>query len=188
MESYLIGQKRNQLEIKEIVGKSKSGQLLLNCLCDCGEYKIVARNHWYSGATKSCGCLNLKKNQSTIGERSITHGMSKTPEWYAYWAATRRCSPNNKEKREDYYDRGIRFKFDSFEQFFSEVGLKPSPKHSLDRINNDGHYEPGNVRWATATQQIRNQRCGNCTKYKAQIFELEKRVKELQLEVDLKGW
>lgn len=58
----------------------------------------------------------------------------------------------------DYGGRGIHFLFESFEQFLEEVGLRPSNKHSLDRKNNDGHYTPGNIRWATRKEQNFNKR------------------------------
>ncbi len=147
------------------------GKVAWRCQCVCGKDKVVNAAHLLSNHTKSCGCL--AKNRIR-GQRK-THGMSGTPEWQAYWAAKRRCSPTNEEKRANYYDRGIRFLYTSFEQFFAEVGFKPTPEHSLDRWpNNDGPYGPGNCRWATRQQQIRNQRCDNCEILRARIKELEK--------------
>jgi hypothetical protein len=76
----------------------------------------------------------------------------------AYWSARSRCNnPSNKDYR--YYGgRGIKFLFPSFKHFFAELGPKPTPDRELDRIENDGHYEPGNVRWATHSQQMKNKR------------------------------
>jgi|GEM_PF-1534704 len=82
-----------------------------------------------------------------------TYKVSGTPEHRAYSGAKARCA---KKELKRYGGRGIEFRFTSFEQFFAELGLRPSPKHSLDRIDNDGHYEPGNVRWATREEQARN--------------------------------
>lgn len=90
-----------------------------------------------------------------------THGMAKTPEWRAWCAARQRCHNPNCSSYANYGGRGIQMCDawrESFELFYAHIGPKPSPMHSLDRIDNDGHYEPGNVRWATKTEQARNQR------------------------------
>jgi hypothetical protein len=84
--------------------------------------------------------------------------MTLTPEYVSYTNARTRCTNPNSDDWKDYGGRGIEFRFQCFEEFFLVLGLKPTPKHSLDRINTDGHYEFGNVRWATASQQMRNRR------------------------------
>jgi len=84
--------------------------------------------------------------------------MSGTPEYNAYVGARDRCRNPRTRDWIDYGGRGIEFRFTSFEQFFAEVGLKPGPEYSLDRINNNGHYEPGNVRWALLKTQNKNRR------------------------------
>lgn len=82
----------------------------------------------------------------------------KTVEYRAFLAAKRRCS-NPKDKDYKYYGgRGVEFKFRSFLSFLFEIGYKPSPKLTLDRIKNDGHYEEGNVRWASRSEQNKNRR------------------------------
>jgi len=80
------------------------------------------------------------------------------PERTAYDRAKARCSNTKVREYRWYGARGIKFKFTSFQSFMSELGMRPSPDHSLDRINNDGNYEPGNVRWATRQQQMANKR------------------------------
>lgn len=81
-----------------------------------------------------------------------------TPEYRSYSGAKQRCTNSKSKNYADYGGRGIEFRFVSFQQFINCVGNKPTPKHSLDRIENEGHYEPGNVRWATCSEQNRNQR------------------------------
>lgn len=76
----------------------------------------------------------------------------------AYDTAKSRCNNPNDQRYNDYGGRGIKFKFKNFEQWFAELGPKPSPQHSVDRKNNDGNYEPGNLRWATSSEQRKNSR------------------------------
>lgn len=87
-----------------------------------------------------------------------THGMSGSPEYRTFHAAKKRCTNPKDSRWPDYGGRGIEFRFTSFEQFFEMLGPKPSPKHSINRIDNDGHYEPGNVEWAADDVQRRNKR------------------------------
>jgi len=123
------------------------------CLCDCGKRTRVTGSFLSSAKTRSCGCL---KHDITVA-RNKTHGRSHTPEYIAFHSAKRRCTSNKIRQWKDYGGRGIKFLFKSFPQFFQLLGAKPGPKYSLDRFPNpDGHYEPGNVRWATPEEQASN--------------------------------
>jgi hypothetical protein len=86
-----------------------------------------------------------------------THGMTGTSEYRTFKSAKARCTNPNSSSWKNYGARGIEFRFTSFETFFAELGPRPKGL-TLDRINNDGHYEPGNVRWATRSEQMYNQR------------------------------
>lgn len=112
------------------------------CQCECGKIVIVDASHLKSG-TKSCGRCNYR------------HGM---PEVSVYQNARRRCVNKNRKDYPDYGGRGIQFLFENFEKFIEEIGHRPSSKHKLDRIDNAGHYEPGNVKWSTDLEQARNTR------------------------------
>ena len=94
------------------------------------------------------------KDQTGVHNPHYKHGLSGIPEHRAYVGAHSRCSNPNMRQWKNYGGRGIKFLFTSFEQFLSHIGLKPSPELSLDRIDNDGNYEVGNVRWATKAQQM----------------------------------
>jgi hypothetical protein len=128
------------------------------CSCDCGREVSVCSSKLRSGNTRSCGCLHPLGRWER--HSYITHGMSKTPEYVAYRDARNRCRKTWRKDYPRYGGRGIEFRFDSFEQFYAELGPRPAGM-TLDRINNDGHYEPGNVRWATPQQQRANQRPAN---------------------------
>jgi hypothetical protein len=93
----------------------------------------------------------FKHGEATRVDRSV--------EYTAFTAARSRCTNRNNRKWKDYGGRGIKFLFVSFEQFLAAVGRRPSTEYSLDRFpNNNGNYEPGNVRWATQSEQVANRR------------------------------
>lgn len=165
----LAGSKFGRLTLVKVVGVNKSKQRLWLCVCSCGNEHVASQAHITRGKTISCGCFRK--------ERATKHGMHNTPEWAAYGHAKQRCRPTH-SKHEHYHDRGITFEFNSFEEFFEEIGRRPSPKHSVDRIRNNEGYKPGNVRWATKSQQERNRRCDNCAALEARIVELQKRLGE----------
>jgi hypothetical protein len=131
------------------------------CLCDCGNHTIVSGRHLTSGDSRSCGCMQ-REAAFTTGKANTTHGHSRrgkiTAEYRAWFHMWARCTNPNVERYPHYGQRGIRVcrRWKRFEKFYADVGPRPSAQHSLDRINNDGHYEPGNVRWATRSEQRRN--------------------------------
>lgn len=113
-----------------------------------------------------------------IQSRSITHNMNRTPEFYAYYRAKKRCKDGPETSRyKDYRGRGIQFLYSNVQEFIDDVGLRPGPGYSLDRIDNDGNYEPGNCRWATAKEQQANQRRKRLDQFsiKQLLGEIEKR-------------
>lgn len=173
----LSGQKFGRLAVISMKGRDeKSGQSIWNCVCDCGKEHSVVYCHLKSGDTQSCGCLAVELAK----ERSKIHGAYNTPEYTSFHSAKKRCNNSNASQFVDYGGRGIEFRFISFDEFFAEVGPRPEPKfdYSLERIDNNGHYEKGNVRWATKIQQARNRRCDKCEILLARIKELEKQLAE----------
>lgn len=126
------------------------------CLCDCGNTKVVARAQLIGGHSKSCGCL---RRDITI-ERSTTHGLSRSPEYRVYISMLNRCSNTKYDEYKHYGGRGIGVceHWRKFENFILDVGPRPSADYELDRVDNEKGYEPGNVRWATKTQNARNKR------------------------------
>lgn len=131
--------------------RTPTGQVLWICVCSCGNKFTAIGSKLLGGRAKSCGCIVGSGVQTS-------HGMSNTVEYHSYNSAKGRCTNPKNHKFLDYGGRGIEFKFQSFEEFYKEVGSKPSEKHTLDRIENEGNYEPGNVRWATPKEQSKNKR------------------------------
>lgn len=98
-----------------------------------------------------------------MAKHNSTHGLSRTPEYQTFSALLRRCMDSNDKFYNDYGGRGIKVcqewnHLSKFPAFLANVGRKPTPKHTIDRIDHNGNYEPGNVRWATMAEQMRNTR------------------------------
>jgi hypothetical protein len=128
--------------------------------CDCGKTTIVAASTVRGGNTRSCGCLMRETSANTLRTLKTTHGMSKSSEFRIWGLMLHRCTNPNSSAWPRYGGRGITVseRWMRFETFYADMGPRPSPGHSLDRINNDLGYEPSNVRWATRQEQGRNKR------------------------------
>ena len=133
--------------------KTLNSQIYWLCRCICGNEVEVRHGNLISGNTRSCGCAKLASVR--------THGKSKTPEWNTWVYMKQRCL-NPKDPSFRYYGgRGIIIHppwIESFTEFLAYVGQKPGPEYSLDRIDPDKSYVPGNVRWATPVQQFENRK------------------------------
>ena len=168
------------------------------CLCDCGEYTVVAGGNLRSGRTKSCGCL---KSESASSRRT-THGLSGTPIYTTWVSLIQRCLNVNTSNYSRYGGRGITVcdrwhpsNENAFENFLSDMGDRPSSKHSLDRKDNDSEYSPDNCRWATATEQANNRRSNRLFTHNGMTKTLAQWSRELGIKqatircrVDRYGW
>jgi hypothetical protein len=150
-------EKYNRLSIIEIIpGKNKK----VKCVCDCGNTGTYILSNVKSGKTKSCGCL-YKESRGKQGFCNISHGHTGTAEYICWKSIKARCYNKNRKDFYLYGGRGIvvcdRW-INSYQNFFIDMGKKPSPEYSIDRIDVNGNYEPSNCRWATPTEQRLNQR------------------------------
>ena len=156
----LSGQRFGRLVVKARVFSEHSKGTVWACVCDCGNHVQVVGGNLKSGNSKSCGCFD----REMVSLRFWKHGDSKNGKSAEYrtWSNLKdRCSRQNNKHFNNYGGRGIvvcnRW-LNSFVDFLADVGPRPSCRYSLDRIDNDGNYEPGNVRWATDKEQSNNRR------------------------------
>ena len=145
----MIGVKYNKLTAIKELGTNKSRHKMYLFKCECGNDKVATAINVRANRVKSCGCLSKK------------HGKIGT-NIYSVWAGMKsRCYYEKNENYINYGARGIkvceRWK-NSFENFYKDMGDKPSAKHQLDRIDNDGDYDPSNCRWVTPSENCLNRR------------------------------
>lgn len=156
LKGHILG----RLTVLEDAGR-KGRKVLWKCRCSCGNEKIILSESLCRGLTRSCGCIQ----RESARQRFFKHGLSETPEYITWKTIKVRCYRENASNYEYYGGRGIRMQ-DSWKDdpvefinyVLENIGPRPSSRYSIDRIDTNGHYEEGNIKWSTALEQNNNQR------------------------------
>jgi hypothetical protein len=145
------GMRVNKLTLLKKVSIAGRRGVFWMCVCDCGSITTKYGGYIRNRSAVSCGCAMAASKRK--------HGMSKSPEYKAWDNARSRCYRQKDPKYPLYGGRGISMCEEwrnSFEAFYADMGPRPTSKHSLDRVDGNGHYEPKNCRWATIEEQNNN--------------------------------
>ena len=156
----LVGQRFGRLVVAARSSKSDANHnAYWECSCDCGGTKIARGSHLRSQLVPSCGCYT-REVRSENGRKSKTHGMSRSPEYRVWAEMIQRCTNPNSTAYHDYGARGISVdqSWLSFDSFIADMGRRPTPNHTIERINNSLGYSAVNCVWETRTRNLRNRR------------------------------
>jgi hypothetical protein len=134
----LTGEKFERLKVEEFARKDAKGRLYWKCICDCGNKVVVRGAHLISGHSKSCGCLQAQRTSAAKLKHGHGRKGSESSE-YRSWLLAKTSDIPMCDRWEQ-----------SFESFLSDMGLKPTSKHSIERIDTKGIFEPRNSRWGIA--------------------------------------
>ena len=149
------------------------------CQCDCGTVKRIKKKYLVRGSTRSCGCLRKERCKKELP--GLKHGMSKHPDYWIWRGILTRCLNQNNESYKYYGERGIKIceRWMDFSNFIKDMGERQDLSLSIDRINNDGDYEPRNCRWATLEEQNNNRRDTVLIEYNGETLSLTQWARKL---------
>lgn len=178
---YSGGERFGRLVITEPYHEKRGKVWYHKCACDCGNERMAAGGDMKQGKVTSCGCLRK--------EMKTSHGMTKEPEYAVWNAMLQRCEKENYALYKNYGGRGIKVceRWHKFANFIADMGRRPSDDHTLERVDNDGDYEPGNCRWDTRAAQSLNQRVRRDNKTGCRGVSLDSSSGYYQANINVEG-
>lgn len=174
----------NTYHFLTVISYKENGYWICQCSCDEKTIIIVKGSQLKNGHTKSCGCFN----KMVISKLNKTHGMAKTSIYSIYRNMINRCYNKKVKCYKNYGGRGIKVCqrwLDGFENFYEDMGPRPSDKHSIDRIDNNGDYCLENCRWTTAQEQGNNRRNNRIVIYDNEEFTLTDLANKFNIDVKI---
>jgi len=188
----LTGQAFGRLTVLGYAGKNKRRFSMWTCRCECGLPCVVQGTSLTRSATRSCGCLQ----RNTVTARNMKHGLSRSPEFTTWHSMFERCNNPRNKAYAHYGGRGISVcdRWSAFETFYEDMGPRPSPNHSIDRIDNAKGYCKVNCRWATQTTQNRNSRRNRVLTFNGKAMCLSEWSEQLSISIQTlhsrlrRGW
>jgi hypothetical protein len=160
----VTGEVFGRLTAIEPIRQRGKKEIYWRCQCSCGKLTLVMAQNLREGKIQSCGCYKAERVSTRLSvhrHSRIGAAQKPSPEYKAWCAMRDRCNRQNHIAYKNYGERGIKVCSEweaSFTAFLAHIGPKPTPAHTVDRINVDGNYAPGNVRWATRKEQAANKR------------------------------
>ena len=171
----IVGERFGRLVVKDKHSKrNQFNRIQWVCECDCGSTLLVDTGSLKSSNTKSCGCLR-RDDAIRKGKANRTHGMTGSPEHKIWRGMKDRCTNEKNTFYANYGGRGITVCAEWMNDFaacYRDVGERPSPRHSIDRIDTSGNYEPGNVKWSTHDEQANNKRNNTHYHFNGELLSL----------------
>lgn len=162
----------------------KSGKKqFFSCLCECGTEGVVRKDQLTRGISKSCGCWKREVSKEQIIRLSTTHGLANKSKSYSIWKhITQRCLNKNNPSYKNYGGRGITIceRWKDYANFFADMGDCPEGM-SIDRIDNNGNYEPSNCRWADKKTQANNTRTNIFIKHDGETLTIKQWSEKLSI-------
>lgn len=180
MDPKLNGQRFGRLVAGDAI--RRPGKWYIQCKCDCGNEKLIRCDHLKAGLSTSCGCYAREVTIASNTKHGDCRKTKHAPEFDVWVSMRERCGNPKDVSYHRYGGRGIKVCKEwqeSYPSFLAHVGRRPSSEHSIERINNDGDYEPNNVRWATKVEQCNNRRTNHFLEFNGKRLTLAQWQREV---------